>query len=58
MEDGEDGEKVVRNRGKSDATPDFRRGNTNTKYIRIIEDLNHQNNRILLCIMALSVLYS
>ena len=57
MEDGEDGEKVVRNRGKSDATPDFRRGNTNTKYIRIIEDLN-QNNRIILCIMALSVLYS
>lgn len=57
MEDGEDGEKVVRNRGKSDATPDFRRGNTNTKYIRIIEDLN-QKNRISLCIMALSVLYS
>ena len=57
MEDGEDGEKVVRNRGKSDAAPDFRRGNTNTTYIRIIEDLN-QKNRIILCIMALSVLYS
>ena len=26
MEDGEDGDEVVRNRGKSDATPDFRRG--------------------------------
>ena len=38
MEDGEDGEKVVRNRGKSDATPDFRRGVYEYEvYIRIIQ---------------------